>query len=142
MVGLRSLPPLRIRFSSERILSEGNVFIEYMRHFISHTHTFPIAALLAAALFLPFYTLSAETRIENSVSVSASGDGVSRTSVTTIIDGEVVEDWATSTTGTVTYTSEHQVSTSEPTPEERTRLNQMIEQLLALISFYESLLNR
>jgi len=104
--------------------------------------------LFLGCLLLPTNTASAETTVTNSVQVisNSSGNSESQASVTTIINGEVVEDWSATSTEPIlyssTYTSED-VSTKEtPLPtSNRDQLEAMIAQLEAIISLYVSLLN-
>jgi len=105
--------------------------------------------LLFGCLITPISQVSAETTVTNSVNVTANG-GESHAAVTTIINGEVVEDWSASSTEPIVYsksiTSSSTVNTTElsTTPSQATnhdQLKALIAKLQALISLYVSLLN-
>ena len=107
-----------------------------------------LALLILGCLLIPINSASATTIISNSVSVSAnSSNGESHAAVTTIINGEVIEDWSATSTEPIVYAQTH-ISTSSVTnsvvsteTSTRDQLKAMIAQLEAIISFYVSLLN-
>ena len=111
---------------------------------ISLMNLWVLALLVLVCLLVPFASTSAGTTVSNSVSVSASGSGESHASVTTVINGEVVEDWSTSSSEPIEYSQTHVSTSSEVNTEIQTsdqQLKAMIAQLEAIISFYVSLLN-
>lgn len=95
----------------------------------------------------------AKTTINNSVNVSANSSGgtsVSQASVTTIVDGEIVESWSVTSTDPISY--EHTVISASSTnahaalyadtKSDQTILRQLIKQLQALIALYVTLLQQ
>lgn len=94
-------------------------------------------------LFAP--SAHAETYINNSINVSANGSdggGTNSVAVTTVVNGEVVEDWSSTSTEPITYSKTY-ISTSSGVDEEETtrdQLKAMVAQLEAIISYYVSLL--
>jgi len=96
----------------------------------------------------------AKTTVSNTVHVSANsseGTGVSHASVTTVVNGEVVESWSATSTDPITYhssmthagTAAAEVSTTATTDEpDPTILRQLIAQLQALIALYVTLLQQ
>lgn len=90
-------------------------------------------------------TANAETSVINSVRVSANGTSENHASVHTVINGEVVEDWSTTTEDPIEYTSAVVTATSTPLSSSQDTTNDhlkaVIAQLQALISLYVSLLN-
>lgn len=107
--------------------------------------------LLLVCLITPISSVGAGTTVTNSVHVTAD-TGSNHATVTTIINGEVVEDWSASSTEPIVYsksiysssTINNNKTVSSTTPSQTTYQNQLqklINQLQALISLYVSLLN-
>ncbi|MCA9358991.1 hypothetical protein KC926_02175 [Candidatus Kaiserbacteria bacterium] len=106
-----------------------------------------LVGLLVFLIINPTFT-QAETVVTNSVNISAnSSGGQSHASVQTIINGEVVENWSTTSSEAIYYSSNFQTSTtstqhSTTTQRELTneQLKTLIKRLEVLISLYVSLL--
>ncbi|USN87627.1 MAG: hypothetical protein H6779_04440 [Candidatus Nomurabacteria bacterium] len=106
-----------------------------------------IGGILSLVVFFPI-SVSADTFISNSVSVSAS-NGVSTTHVRTISNGEVVEDTTISSTTPYQYKSSYssedglshtKVDTSiNDKLTELNRLLDLLAKLQTLMSYYEKL---
>lgn len=106
--------------------------------------------LLVLGCLLAFVSpVNAETTVTNSVNVSAGG-GESHAAVTTIINGEVVEDWSATSTEPIVYSksinssstvTKTEVSTTPSQTTDHDQLKALIAKLQALISLYVSLLN-
>lgn len=105
--------------------------------------------IVLGVIFVPITNINAETVITNNVKVSSDGSGQNRASVKTTINNVVVEDWSTTGSDSISYTSEVATSSisvvtkSEENISETTRreqLKKLIVQLETLIKMYVSLL--
>lgn len=94
--------------------------------------------------------LLANTVVENTISVSAESGGVKneqQASVHTEINGRVVEDWSTTSSDPINYSSVHTTTTSSSTtasvvtPEKAVLLDALLTRLHALIQLYVTLTN-
>lgn len=107
------------------------------------------AITLVVLCVFSFFThvLAASTNVSNSISVSSSGDGVARSDVRTVINGEIIEDYHFEGNGIVDThvesrdgaTTTHTLnSTADETAEE---LAVLLEKLKILMHYYVLLLN-
>lgn len=108
-----------------------------------------ILLILSCFLLLPQLTF-AETTVTNTVSVSADGNGNSQAAVTTVVNGEIVEDWSDTSSSTITYSSTYTADgaanytevTTDPAVDaeaKRMLLETLIARLQALIQLYVTL---
>lgn len=137
-----------------RRLSEGNHFMNKKTpNNLSFKCRFITLLFLSATLLTSINTVSAATTVTNNFSVSAnSSDGNSNNSasVTTVINGEVVEDWSVSNSEPISYSSTITGTTSTNTlvvdthrrEQEQENLKVLIAKLQALIALYVSLLHK
>lgn len=105
--------------------------------------------ILSCFLLLPLFTF-AETTVTNTVSVSADGNSNNQAAVTTVVNGEIVEDWSDTSSSTITHSStytaavvtNHTEVTADQavdTEAKRLLLETLIARLQALIQLYVTL---
>lgn len=118
----------------------------FFQHYV--VTTLCVSIFASTLLLVPGQTAAATT-VTNSVSVSASG-GTSEASVTTVVNGETVESWATSTKDDISYDSAY--TTAAPAAANTTvttdaqsstadlaAFQTLLERLEVLIQLYASL---
>jgi hypothetical protein len=114
---------------------------------IRHTAIRGAFIALAVSACLPLFALADTATVENTVSVSSSGDGSTHTKIRTTINGKLVEDIDTSEPGTThTYVSTTTGSVAIDTRTEtgsasEETLRALIEKLTLLIQYYVALLH-
>lgn len=102
--------------------------------------------LVFSCLFTFTDFVRAETNITSSVHITANG-GENSATVKTIINGEVIEDWSTTSTEPIVYSKSinsssttTEISTTPSQTMNRDQMKALIAKLQALISLYVSLL--
>jgi hypothetical protein len=99
-------------------------------------------------LFMLTSHVYAETTVVNSVYAGTNGTGESQASVTTIINGEVVEDWSSTSSTSIKHSNTVVVendsvinTTNTSQANNRDHMVELIAHLEALIALYVSLLS-
>lgn len=117
---------------------------------LSHQQKVPLViCLVVVSVLLTALpnTTSAETNITNSVTVTADGGASeSRVSTRTVLNGEVVTDWSTTTSGSISHYEVIQhpspsasTTATTLTQTDRERLQSLLAQLQVLIALYVTL---
>lgn len=107
---------------------------------ITNKRTATLALMLA--LVLPF-VVSAETVVENNVSVTASG-GEATAKIKSVVNGETVEDITITGEDSISYTSNYTAENSttsitiNSTEDRNNQLRDLLNRLVSLLSLYVS----